>query len=69
MISDMHIKEGDYIFVESIDRLSRQRLLQAKELVNGILEKGVILITTIDGKRYESQMKQTVLMTYNKIFF
>ena len=53
MISDMHIKEGDYIFVESIDRLSRQRLLQAKELVNGILEKGVILITTIDGQRYE----------------
>ena len=53
MISDMHIKEGDYIFVESIDRFSRQRLLQAKELVNGILEKGVILITTIDGQRYE----------------
>lgn len=53
MINDVHIKPGDYIFVESIDRLSRQRLLQAKELVNGILEKGVILITTIDGQRYE----------------
>lgn len=53
MIADTHIKPGDYIFVESIDRLSRQRLLQAKELVNNILEKGVILITTIDGQRYE----------------
>ncbi|MDH1012229.1 recombinase family protein [Pseudomonas nicosulfuronedens] len=53
MINDVHIKPGDYIFVESIDRLSRQRLLQAKELVNSILEKGVILITTIDGQRYE----------------
>ncbi|KPY52148.1 Site-specific recombinase DNA invertase Pin-like protein [Pseudomonas syringae pv. rhaphiolepidis] len=53
MLNDVHIKPGDYIFVESIDRLSRQRLLQAKELVNGILEKGVILITTIDGQRYE----------------
>ncbi|WP_162887110.1 recombinase family protein, partial [Pseudomonas syringae] len=53
MIADMHIKPGDYIFVESIDRLSRQKLLQAKELVNGILEKGVVLITTIDGQRYE----------------
>lgn len=53
MISDLRVKSGDYIFVESIDRLSRQRLLQAKELVNGILEKGIVLITTIDGQRYE----------------
>ncbi|HEQ0064525.1 TPA: recombinase family protein [Pseudomonas aeruginosa] len=53
MLNDVHIKPGDFIFVESIDRLSRQRLLQAKELVNSILEKGVILITTIDGQRYE----------------
>ncbi|MEI1013207.1 recombinase family protein [Pseudomonas aeruginosa] len=53
LINDVHIKPGDYIFVESIDRLSRQRLLQAKDLVNSILEKGVILITTIDGQRYE----------------
>lgn len=52
-IESLHIKEGDYVFVESIDRLSRQRLLQAKELVNGILEKGIVLITTIDGQRYE----------------
>lgn len=53
MIGDLRVKSGDYIFVESIDRLSRQRLLQAKELVNGILEKGIVLITTIDGQRYE----------------
>lgn len=53
LISNLEIKPGDYIFVESIDRLSRQRLLQAKELVNGILEKGVVLVTTIDGQRYE----------------
>ena len=52
-INNLEIKKGDYVFVESIDRLSRQRLLQAKELVNNILEKGIVLITTIDGQRYE----------------
>lgn len=53
MINDLRVKPGDYIFVESIDRLSRQRLLQAKELVNSILEKGIVLVTTLDGQRYE----------------
>lgn len=52
-IDSLHIRAGDYVFVESIDRLSRQRLLQAKELVNGILEKGIVLVTTIDNQRYE----------------
>lgn len=52
-IDSLRIRPGDYVFVESIDRLSRQRLLQAKELVNGILEKGIILVTTIDNQRYE----------------
>lgn len=52
-INSLEIRKGDYVFVESIDRLSRQRLLQAKELVNNILEKGIVLITTIDGQRYE----------------
>lgn len=52
-IDSLQIRTGDYVFVESIDRLSRQRLLQAKELVNGILEKGIILVTTIDNQRYE----------------
>lgn len=52
-INSLEIRTGDYVFVESIDRLSRQRLLQAKELVNNILEKGIVLITTIDGQRYE----------------
>lgn len=52
-IDSLRIRPGDYVFVESIDRLSRQRLLQAKELVNGILEKGIVLVTTIDNQRYE----------------
>lgn len=52
-IDGMRIRKGDYVFVESIDRLTRQRLLQAKELVNGLLEKGIILVTTLDNQKYQ----------------
>lgn len=38
-IENLSIAPGDFVFVESIDRLSRQRLLQAKDLVYGILKK------------------------------
>lgn len=58
LIEALTIKAGDYVFVESIDRLSRQRLLQTKDLVYGILKKGVILITTIDGYVYRLHEEQ-----------
>jgi DNA invertase Pin-like site-specific DNA recombinase len=53
-IESLDIQRGDLLFVESIDRISRQRLLQTKDLVyDKILKKGVILITTSDGAKYE----------------
>lgn len=53
-IENLDVQKGDYLFVESIDRLSRQRLLQTKDLVyEKILKKGLILITTSDGAKYE----------------
>ena len=52
-IDSLRIRPGDYVFVESIDRLTRQRLLQAKELVNSLLEKGIILVTTLDNQKYQ----------------
>lgn len=53
-IESLDIQRGDYLFVESIDRLSRQRLLQTKDLVyDKILKKGLILVTTSDGAKYE----------------
>ena len=66
-IENLSIAPGDFVFVESIDRLSRQRLLQAKELVYGILKKGIILVTTIDGYVYsydsKSVMEQDIMLT------
>ncbi|MBA4288175.1 MAG: hypothetical protein C0439_04240 [Pseudomonas sp.] len=52
LILSQKIKAGDFVFVESIDRLSRQKFRLSKELVYSILDKGVILITTIDSKKY-----------------
>lgn len=61
-IENLKISAGDYIFVESIDRLSRERLLQAKDLVYGIIKKGVILVTTIDRHVYRLHDDQTKVL-------
>jgi DNA invertase Pin-like site-specific DNA recombinase len=52
LILSQQIKAGDFVFVESIDRLSRQKFRLSKELVYKILERGVILVTTIDNRKY-----------------
>ncbi len=46
------IKAGDYLIVESIDRLSRQRAPNTVDLLNGIIKKGVRFYTTIDKQLY-----------------
>lgn len=53
-IENLDIRRGDVIFVESIDRLSRQKLLKTKSLLyDKILSKGVKIITTSDGAIYQ----------------
>lgn len=42
------IRKGDYIVVESIDRITRQRVLDGVELLQGILRKGIRIYTTSD---------------------
>ncbi len=51
-IDNGDIKKGDYLVVESIDRLTRQRVLDGVELLQGILKRGVSIYTTSDGKTY-----------------
>lgn len=46
------IEHGDYIIVESIDRLTRQRLQDSVDLIQSILKKGVRLHTVFDNKTY-----------------
>lgn len=46
------IRRGDYLVVESIDRITRQRVLDGVELLQGILKKGINIYTTVDQKTY-----------------
>ncbi|MQT45853.1 hypothetical protein GHO40_03765 [Pseudomonas helleri] len=46
------IRRGDYLVVESIDRITRQRVLDGVELLQGILKKGINIYTTVDKKTY-----------------
>lgn len=60
------IVRGDYIVVESIDRITRQRVLDGVQIIQDILKSGVNLYTTTDQKTYSienpSEDLQTLLM-------
>ncbi|MCE1007827.1 recombinase family protein [Pseudomonas monteilii] len=66
LILSEKIQVGDFVFVESIDRLSRQKMRLSKDLVYSILDRGVTLVTTIDGQIYSRArdgMEQDILLT------
>lgn len=46
------IRKGDYLVVESIDRITRQRVTDGVELLQSILKKGVKIHTTSDSRCY-----------------
>jgi len=52
-IESGEIRKGDFLVVESIDRITRMRVLDGVALIqDGILKKGVKLYTTTDNKTY-----------------
>lgn len=51
-VENGEIGKGDYIIVESIDRLTRQKLTDSVDLIQSILKKGVRLHTVFDDKTY-----------------
>lgn len=61
-----HIRPGDYLVVESIDRITRQRVIDGVQLLKDILKKGIRLYTTTDHKTYSlddpSEDLQTLLL-------
>ncbi|WP_054994913.1 recombinase family protein [Pseudomonas ficuserectae] len=47
------LQDGDFLVVESIDRLTRQRVLVGVDMIQKLLMRGIKLYTTIDTKLYE----------------
>lgn len=46
------VKEGSYLLVESLDRISRDAILSALHIFTGIIESGIILVTLIDNREF-----------------
>ena len=51
-IKEGKIERGSYLLVESLDRLSRQKPRQALSTFLAIINAGVAIVTTIDGKEH-----------------
>ncbi len=49
------IPQDSYLFVENLDRLSRQDILSANKLFSHLLELGLTVVTGMDGKIYTKQ--------------
>lgn len=47
------VERGSYLIVESLDRLSRQNVLQAFSLLGQIIGKGIKVVTLMDGQTYD----------------
>jgi DNA invertase Pin-like site-specific DNA recombinase len=48
------VVKGSVLLVENLDRLSRDKIMPALNRFSALLEKGVIVITLSDGKRYDA---------------
>lgn len=46
------VPRGSYLLVENIDRLSRDKILAALELIQSLLKRGINVVTLSDGKVY-----------------
>lgn len=50
-----YVKPGDYLLIENLDRLSRQSVDEAYELLRRICNKGISVVTLADGKVYDRE--------------
>jgi DNA invertase Pin-like site-specific DNA recombinase len=53
LIKEGHLKDGDCLVIEAIDRLSRQETTEALRLILDILSAGVSIVTLEDNQKYD----------------
>jgi len=51
-VDNNEVPEGSFLIVESLDRLSRDRIFKALNLFTSIIEKGIGIVTLSDGMIY-----------------
>ena len=56
LVEQGEIKSGSYLIVESMDRLSRQKVMDAFVLLADIVGRGITLVTLDDQQVYSSQI-------------
>jgi DNA invertase Pin-like site-specific DNA recombinase len=61
------IPAGSYLLVESLDRLSRQKLELAASLFLNIVNSGVIIVTLIDGQVYKAGQLEFGKLLYSLV--
>jgi len=49
------VKPGSFLLLESLDRLSRQQISEALELMLSIVRAGIHIVTLMDGQEYNPQ--------------
>jgi len=59
------VKPGSYLIVESLDRLSRERILRAQSLFMRIILAGINLVTLADGRVYTAETADVSSLMYS----
>lgn len=54
-VEDGEIPSGSFLLVESLDRVTRNSILEAQELFSGIIRSGITLVTLLDKREYSRE--------------
>lgn len=52
LVNAGHVQSGSYLLIESLDRLSRDQVLEALSLFLELLRAGIVIVTMADGQTY-----------------
>jgi DNA invertase Pin-like site-specific DNA recombinase len=55
LVKKGRIEKGSYLIVESLDRVSRNEILDAMELFTSIIKAGIVIVTLSDGQVYNRE--------------
>jgi len=62
-IDEGRVAKDSYLLVENLDRLSRQPVMEALNLLQSIVDRGITLVTLVDGRRYTKQTMHNDFMS------